>query len=291
LRIIAAAALAASAAVVVVQPGETLEQIAQRTLGDAKAAAELKALNHLTDARPAPGTSLHLPGPERARALSALVAARNALSQTDSNAAALVEASANLKIAEQLFEQARYDESAVEADATWRLLSGSSQGSTRFVVQVVNGDTQVTSKSGQPIRIESEGVTRRVQPGQALSIPRQGSPLGGGLSSPGLTSPPDQARVPVRTAEKGTASVALAWQAVAGASRYSLEIAPLDGAGRGTLLDVERPEARVSLPLGKYAWSVRAVSADGEYSDASLRRTFEVWVEPLRLEVKETHWK
>src|SRR5262249_49352895 len=154
LRLASAALLAASAAAVVVQPGETLEQIAERMLGDGKAAGELKAFNGLTEDRVAPGTRLRLPGPERARALSALAAARTGLSQRDAEGAGRAEALASLKNAEQLFRAARYDESASEADATWRLLSGSSPGNTRFVIQVVNGETQVTSKSGQPIRVE-----------------------------------------------------------------------------------------------------------------------------------------
>ena len=62
--------LLTAAAVVVVQPGETLEQIAERSLGDAKAASELKALNRLAGDELPSGATLRLPGPERARACS-----------------------------------------------------------------------------------------------------------------------------------------------------------------------------------------------------------------------------
>ncbi|HME90526.1 MAG TPA: LysM peptidoglycan-binding domain-containing protein, partial [Myxococcaceae bacterium] len=159
LALLRTALLAASAAVVV-QPGETLEQIAQRSLGDARGAAELKALNGLTgDALPA-GATLRLPGPERARAQSALMAARNALNQSDLQADGGAEAAASLDRAEQLFQSAKYEESAAAADAAWRLLSGAGAQSTRFAVQVTEGQTKVTSRAGRPVRVEREGLSR-----------------------------------------------------------------------------------------------------------------------------------
>src|SRR5262249_58513595 len=102
-------------------------------------AAELKAPNGLTgDALPA-GATLRLPGPERARAQSALMAARNALNQSDLQADGGAEAAASLDRAEQLFQSAKYEESAAAADAAWRLLSGAGAQSTRFAVQVTEG--------------------------------------------------------------------------------------------------------------------------------------------------------
>ncbi|MFZ5472057.1 MAG: LysM peptidoglycan-binding domain-containing protein, partial [Myxococcota bacterium] len=64
-----------------VKQGETLADVAKRTLGSAAAASELKALNGLSEMAPAPGTLLKLPGTERTLALSALVAAKNAIEQ------------------------------------------------------------------------------------------------------------------------------------------------------------------------------------------------------------------
>ncbi|HME90224.1 MAG TPA: LysM peptidoglycan-binding domain-containing protein, partial [Myxococcaceae bacterium] len=63
--LILAAALAAPPTVVV-QQGESLAQVAKRTLGDERAAAELKALNGLSADNVPAGTTLHLPGPARA---------------------------------------------------------------------------------------------------------------------------------------------------------------------------------------------------------------------------------
>jgi hypothetical protein len=280
-----AAVLTASAAVVVVEPGETLEQIAQRTLGDAKAAEELKALNGLTgDSVPA-GTTLKLPGPERARALSALLAARNAVAQSGPRSSES-EAPKSLSKAERLFQAAKYAESAAAADATWRLLSGAAQQNTRFAIQVADGETKVTSKSGQAIRIEKDGVARPVHPGQTVTVARAIA-----LPAPTPISPPDLARLVTKPNEKGAGPVALTWQAVSGAARYALEIVSLEQPpGKPIALNVERPEARVALPAGKYAWTVRALPGDGEKSDPSTRRTFELTIE-LKLEVTEPHWK
>ncbi len=281
-----AAVLTASAAVVVVQPGETLEQIAQRTLGDAKAAEELKALNGLSDDSVPAGTTLKLPGPERAHALSALVAARNAVAQSGSRANGS-KASESLSKAERLFRAAKYAASAAAADETWKLLSGATQQSTRFAIQVGDGETKVTSKSGQAVRVEKDGVARPVHPGQTITVARAIA-----LAAPSPISPPDLARMVVKTSEKGVGSVALTWQAVSGAARYALEIVSLEQPpGKPVVLNVERPEARVALPAGKYAWTVRALPAEGEKSDPSTRRSFELSVEPLKLEVTRPHWK
>ncbi len=283
--------LSASITSVVVQPGETLEQIAERALGDRRAASELKSLNGLSVDEVKPGISLRLPGPERARALSALLAARNALSQADASTEGHDEATASLRKAEQLFQTARYDESAVAADATWRLLSGSTQRNTRFAVQVVDGETKVTSKSGQPIRVEREGLTRPVNPGQTLTLPNP-APHATALLPPTLLSPSDQSRVSMKPTEKGLGPMTLTWQSAPGAARYSVEIVPLEGSpGKPVALSVEKPEARVPLAAGKYAWSVRAVASENEQSEPSPRRIFELSVEPLKLEVKETRWK
>jgi len=281
-----AVVLTASAAVVVVQPGETLEQIAQRTLGDAKAAEELKALNGLTEDPVPEGTTLKLPGPERARALSALVAARNAVAQSGSRANGS-KASESLGKAERLFQAAKYAASAAAADETWKLLSGATQQSTHFAIQVADGETKVTSKSGQAIRVEKDGVARPVHPGQTITVARATA-----LASPAPISPADLARVVVKTSDKGVGPVALTWQAVAGAARYALEIVSLEQPpGKTVALNVERPEARVALPAGKYAWTVRALPAEGEKSEPSTRRSFELSVEPLKLEVTRPQWK
>jgi len=176
---------------------------------------------------------------------------------------------------------------AAAADETWKLLSGATQQSTRFAIQVGDGETKVTSKSGQAVRVEKDGVARPVHPGQTITVARAIA-----LAAPSPISPPDLARMVVKTSEKGVGSVALTWQAVSGAARYALEIVSLDQPpGKPVVLNVERPEARVALPAGKYAWTVRALPAEGEKSDPSTRRSFEPSVELLKLEVTLPHWK
>jgi hypothetical protein len=81
---------AAGAPVVFVQAGDTIESLAQRHLGTADAADELRAFNQIAaGAQPEPGAPLVLPGAERAAALTALEAADHAM-----QAASKVEAGA-----------------------------------------------------------------------------------------------------------------------------------------------------------------------------------------------------
>ena len=112
--------LQAAPAEVVVREGESLQAVAERSLGDARGASELKALNGLTSDAVSAGTTLKLPGPDRSLALSALVAARNALEQADAKAARREEAAAKLKEAEGHFQVANYKEAARSADDSAR---------------------------------------------------------------------------------------------------------------------------------------------------------------------------
>lgn len=276
---------------IIVQPGETLEEIAERALGDRKAAPELQALNGLSGDAPPPGATLRLPGPERARALSALTAARNALNQADPRANGRAEAAQSLASAEQLFQSAKYEQSAAAADAAWRLLSGATAQSTRFAVQVAEGQTKVTSRSGRPVRIERDGLSRAIHPGEAVTLTEHSFP-GAAPPTPELIAPVDLARLAGRPTERGSAGVTLSWQAVTGAARYLVDIVALERPGAAPLaLTSEKPSARVSLAPGKYGWSVRAVAEQGGQSAPSSPRTFELSLEPLRLEVKQTPWK
>ncbi len=108
----------------VVRDGESLAQVAQRTLGDRGGASELKALNGLKEDAVAPGTKLKLPGPDRARAQSVLETARNAVNHADAKVARREEAVAKLKEAEAHFQNARYEDAAQTADGAWKLRVG-----------------------------------------------------------------------------------------------------------------------------------------------------------------------
>jgi LysM repeat protein len=291
------AALAASPTQVVVQQGENLAQVAKRSLGDERAATELKALNGLSGNEIQAGTTLRLPGPERARALSAVAAARNAALQARSSAQKQEEVSASLNRAEELIQAARYKEAAAAADNAWRLVSAAAPEGTRFAVEVKpDGHTQVSSQSGQPIRVERDGETRPVLPGQTLSVSKGQALAPAGQSSlavPALTAPADLARLKFKGAKKAHGPITFSWQVVPGAAQYQLVITPMEkGAEKSHVLSVEKTEARISsLQAGRYTWSVRALGAGGLQSDRSSLRTFELAPDGLKLEIKGTSWK
>jgi hypothetical protein len=298
LTLLTTALLAATApdGQVVVQKGERLADVARRALGDASAAAELKALNQLTDEDLAPGTSLKLPGHDRELALSALNAARNAVKQADSSADKRQEAIARLKEAESLFSGARYPDAAKAADSAWHLVSRSAGEPTRFNVEVAeNGTTHVRSKGGTPVRVEAQGVARPVYAGQMVRVDKGRAPTvpEAELGSPGLVSPPDAKRLHFRSSRAELGPVTLSWERVAGAREYEVDVVPSGPSEDGRMtLKVSRPSAKLPLlPAGTYLWSVRAVSPQGNRSADSTQRKFELVAEPLKLEVKGSEWK
>jgi hypothetical protein len=297
LLLLATAALGSAPNEVVVRPGETLAQVAERAMGDEGAATELSALNGLSTNAVAPGTALRLPGPERGRALRALVAARNAVSQAGGTAPKRNEAAATLKEAEQLFLSAKYADAAKAADRSWRLVSATAQENTRFAIEVAtDGGTKVSSHTGQPVRVEREGTTRPVFPGQSLAFPKQenGTEVLASLSTPELVAPGDLDHLRFKPTDKGLGPVTLSWQPVPGAASYEVRVAPADkpASEHALSLKVEKSEAGLPpLPTGKYAWSVRAVGRLGESSERSPPRRFELSPESLKLDVRGTSWK
>ncbi|MGQ0508046.1 MAG: peptidoglycan-binding protein LysM [Myxococcaceae bacterium] len=268
-----------------VEPNEkTLSQVAARSLGDSKAAPELRALNHLTSDTVAPGTTLKLPGPDRALANSALAAARNAVAAGGKNQNA--DASKHLREAEKLFREARYRESAQAADSTWRLLSESATQPTRFAVEVAeDGKTKVASRTGQPVRVEAQGVTQPVYAGQSVRV-EKGKPPSAPESAPLpplLVSPHDNFHLYLRGASTALGPVILTWHAVNGAQSYEVEVT---GSGAPLALKSARPEARLPpLAAGRYSWTVRAIK--GEVRSApSATRSFELSPDAMKLDVK-----
>ena len=166
-----------SARETVVQPNETLADVALRTLGAASAASELRAINHLDSDVVVAGTQLLLPGPERDLALSALASAKSAVRQAKAGAARN-EASERTAEAERLLSAGRYAEAAAEADSAWKLLSQRVEDPSRFAVQVApDGTTRVHVDSGIPVRVEAEGRTRAVSAGETVLV-HKGEPPG-----------------------------------------------------------------------------------------------------------------
>lgn len=279
---------------VVVRDGESLAQVAQRTLGDKGGASELKALNGLKDDAVAPGTKLKLPGADRARAQSVLETARNAVNQADAKAARREEAVAKLKEAEAHFQSARYEDAAQAADGAWKLLSASASQPTAFTVAVDDkGTTTVKALSGQPVRVEAEGTTRPVYAGESVRVEKgqPPPPPRSPLAVPQPTQPADKLRLSVQFAKGGVGPVTLAWQAVEGAEGYEVELVPARGDKR--VLPATTAQLKVTLPAGAYRWSVRALARD-QRSESSAAHAFEVAeAEPksINLQVKPTNWK
>ncbi len=276
---------------VTVQDGEThLAQVAKRTLGDARSAQELQALNGLPTDAVTPGTTLKLPGPDRALALSALSAARNAVAQAGTEATSRAEASRRLVDAEKLFHGAQYTEAAKAADAAWQLVSGSALQPTRFAVEVAeDGRTTVSARTGRPVRVEGEGVTRPVYAGQSVTVEKgkAPTPVEQPPAAPVPVAPADNRKVKARPLGTGLGPVALSWQAVNGAQAYEVEVVEVAGKSQPLTLRVERTEAKLPpLSPGRYAWSVRAIGGEGLRSAASPSRAFELTQEALKLEVK-----
>ncbi len=292
------------AAETVVQPGESLADVARRTLGDARAAEELKALNPSAPDRPQAGATLKLPGPDRQLALSALTAARQAVRKAESTADRREEAARRLDEAERLFKSARYVEAAKAADGAWQLVSASAREPTRFEVKVEDdGRTTVSARSGQPVRVEAEGATQPVYAGQTVKVEKGKPPSPPEAKAPPPTEPPQPIQPPPKSpsslsapallspAEDGKVkpegkAVTLSWKAVPGASGYEVE---LSGAKQVTLA-VARSTADVELPAGRYVWTVRAV-ARGQKSEPSKRRAFEVVEGEVKLDVGKATWK
>jgi hypothetical protein len=299
LTVISLALLGASPAEVVVQPGESLAQVAKRSLGDERGAAELRALNALPTEDVTPGMKLRLPGPDRALAVSALSAARHAVNQSGPEGKNHGEAVARLGEAESLFQGARYGEAAKTADAAWQLLSASAGEPTRFAVQVEeDGKTLINARSGQAVHVEAQGVTQAVYAGQTATVDKGHSPQLEGLDPdaplipPAPVSPQDASVFKFKPAPKGLGPLRVTWTPVAAAASYEVEIMPSIGPARPWIVASTKPEARLPLlAAGKYRWAVRSVGAAGVKSPPSVERTFELTEEDLKLDVKANTWK
>lgn len=290
-----AAATAPPTAETVVRPGESLAQLAARTLGSEGAGPELLAFNHL-DGTPAAGTRVLLPGPERARAVAAIGSARSAVVQAPPGSAR-TEAEARLSQAESLLAQARYGEAASQADGAWKLLSEAREERSRFAVAVEpDGRTRVAVHEGAPVRVEAQGRTRAVRAGETVTVLR-GEPPGApvlvavsgpaGVEPPVLLSPDPGLKLGLEPAPGGLGPVRFAWKAVPDASGYVLELA----GPRSHTFRTSQPGVTVpGLPAGKYRWTVRAVQADGTLGPPSTRA---VQLVPgrIKLEVKEAPWQ
>jgi LysM repeat protein len=278
---------------VVVQERESLAQIAQRELGDAKGASELKALNNLTSDTVPAGTTLKLP-PEadRARALKSLESARNAVAQADRHATKREEASVKLREAEAHFQAADYVSSAKAADSAWALLSPSMGAPSNFQVKVgEDGNTTVSVRTGPPVRVSAENVTQPVNPGETLRVEKGKPPPvpEKPLEPPALRAPQAGQKFRFTPVRGLLGPVRLSWHAIAGARQYEVEVQPAQGAPLRHTLTTTQWQLPL-LPAGRYRWVVRALG-ESQKSDASAERFFELVEDKVTLQVGGTDWK
>jgi LysM repeat protein len=279
--------------VVVVNERESLAQVAQRTLGDPRGASELKALNGLTSDAVPPGTRLKLP-PEadRAKALSALETARNAMTQVDHTASRREEASAKLREAETHFQAANYLSAAEAADEAWQLLSPGADHPSSFQVKVAeDGTTTVAVHSGPPVRVKAENETRPVNPGETVRVEkgRPPPPAEAALEPPSLRTPGSGMLFKFKPVQGQLGPVTLTWSAVAGARQYEVEVLPAEGEPLRQIVNTPRLQLPL-LPAGRYRWTVRALSGS-QKSNASAERHFELAEDRVKLQVGEPTWK
>ncbi|OJH34704.1 LysM peptidoglycan-binding domain-containing protein [Cystobacter ferrugineus] len=273
-----------------VRAGESLDQVAERTLGNRDRASELKALNKLQGDTLVPGTKLKLPGADRERAQMALESARNSVAQADPKSPQHEEALAKLKEAESLFHNERYAEAAQTADDAWKRLAERPAQPTRLSV-VVNdrGDTVVKAVSGR-VSVEGGGTTRVIEDGASVQVEKGQAPrLVLGVPHP--TQPGDKQRLSVKPDKSGLQPVRISWQAVQGAESYEVELVPAQGERR--VMPASQPQLQVPLAAGTYRWSVRALARDSR-SEASAEQGFEVAEPPakrLPVKVKSSKWK
>lgn len=294
LALLASAATTPATAETVVRPGESLAQLAARTLGSEGAGPELLAFNHLAGA-PAAGARVLVPGPERARAVAAIGSARSAVVQAPAGSAR-AEAEARLTEAESLLARARYAEAAAQADGAWKLLAEAREARSHFAVAVEpDGRTRVAVHEGVPVRVEAQGRTRAVRAGETLAVIR-GEPPGtpqvepgtaGGGDPPVLLSPEPGLKLALEPAPGGLGPVRFAWKPVPEATGYVLELA----GARSQSIRTSQPVVTVpGLPAGKYRWTVRAVQGDGTLG-APASRAVQLVPGRIKLEVKEAPWQ
>ncbi len=278
---------------VVVNEHESLPQVAQRALGDANGASELKALNGLTSDTVPAGTTLKLPSEaDRTRALSALAAARNAVAQADRNAARREEASAKLKEAETHFQAADYLSAAKAADSAWALLSPGAGQPSAFRVKVdEGGDTTVSVQTGPPVRVRAENKTQPVGVGQTMTVVKGQPPPAPELllETPQPRAPHDGTHFKFVPVKGQLGPVTLTWEAVAGAKEYEVEVQPAEGAALRRTLGATQWQLPL-LPAGRYRWTVRALR-ETQKSNASAEHLFELTADRVKLQVGEPNWK
>lgn len=280
---------------VVVQPGESLDQVARRSLGDSAAADELRVLNRLLpDAAVKPGDALRVPGPEREEARTAVAAAESAVARSPVDVKIRQRAIEALARARAAMRGARYGESVAAARESLAL-TGDAAAKSRFTVTVGDdGQTRVSVHEGPPVVLEASqqavpvaaGQSARVAPGLA---PEPAEPM---LPAPEAREPADGAQLRAGFTEGLVGPLAFTFGEVPGAARYVVVFSrDLDGKDLVSQHEVVRGPVVTALSAGRYVWRVSARGASGVPGKWSPPRVFHLEPNPPRLEVGSPTWK
>lgn len=258
---------------VVVQKGETLEQIAKRELGESAAASELAALNGISKGTELKKrTVLTLPGEERQRAVRALNAAAKKVEAAQEPHRE--PARAKLKDAWASLRAARYTEAQARAETAEKRAKG---GVTKFTITADEGtkESRFTVESGT-LAVSGGGKVSEARAGQSVRVGKKGHTVRSGPPAPLLTGPDDGGVV-------DRAGAQLSWQPSKGARGYVVvvarDLALLDRVAT-IPLDAVAVTLPPALPKGVYYWRVSAVAADGAEGPAAGPRVFQVTREP-----------
>ena len=135
------------------QPGQTLEDLAEKYFDDPTAADEIRALNNIpAGTQPKPDTTLRLPGKERDQALMTLRVATQALQQAKADGAEefaphkLQKTQKSLQAAKEARKRAAYQDCRRLADETWALAGkDTSDKPTLLRVDLSTGQTSTVT--------------------------------------------------------------------------------------------------------------------------------------------------
>jgi hypothetical protein len=270
-----------------IEPGQTLEEFAEKHFGNPAVADELRALNGIPAGKqPESNDRLRLPGPERDQVVTALRVASQALAQAKADGAEqfapekLQAAIESMNKAEKSMSSAKYAQCRKMADETWALARiartealARQPKKNRFSVSVdTKGTTRVEVMEGDGVKVTSGKKSTTVKRGHAVKVnpgkpPEKVQPL----------LPPPVQVLPNNASVLVTPSIYFNWKPVQNANRYVLLISE-DPSGLRPIrqMTTSKPSYlfRSSLPDGKYYWLLRTVDTQGLVGRVSPPRYF-----------------
>ena len=155
-------------------------------------------------------------------------------------------------------------------------------GANVSVVVEPDGATTVDVRRGQ-LKVKSNGAETRVGAGESVRA-QKGKPPRRVLAAAVVTAPADAATVK-------TTDVGFAWQKVAGASRYLLEVAPSSEFTGAHASTVDGVKTVVHLDAGTWYWRVVALDGSGAPGKRAAARRLTIDTTPPKLKTGKPEWK